>query len=228
MSREPRDYLDEDADSLWRRHGPLAGGLLAVAAIACGLYLFFGKIGGGQPPKPPEVQQISIVQPPPPPPPPPEMEEPPPPEMEEVDVSEPEPEPIAEEAAPDEPLPGDELGLDAEGVAGADGFGLKARKGGRSLIGGGDPKKWYAGVIQTDLQKLLAEVDEIRKGRYAVIVRIWIDDEGRVAQAELERGTGDSTIDKSIESALASGARLSHAPPDDLPQPIRLRISSRS
>ncbi|MEQ8663662.1 MAG: TonB-dependent receptor, partial [Gammaproteobacteria bacterium] len=158
MSIEPHDQMD-DEDSLWRRHGPLAGGLLAVLAIGLGLYVFFGKVGGGQPPKPPEVQQISIVQPPPPPPPPPQVEEPPPPEMEEVEVPEPEPEPIADDAPADEPLPGDDLGLDADGVAGADGFGLKARKGGRALIGGGDRNKWYAGVIQTDLQALLADIE---------------------------------------------------------------------
>ena len=61
------------------------------------------------------VQQVQIIRPTPPDTPPP----PPPPEPEEVDVPEPEaPEP---EAAADEPPAGEQLGLDAEGVAGADG-----------------------------------------------------------------------------------------------------------
>jgi TonB family protein len=156
------------------------------------------------------------------------MEEPPPPEMEEVEIPEPEPEPIADDAPADEPLPGDDLGLDADGVAGSDGFGLKAKKGGRSLIGGGDRNKWYAGVIQSELQSVLAGIDDIRRGRYALTVRIWIDGEGRVENAEVVRGTGDTELDEALQQALIGGTKLSHAPPEDLPQPIRLRISSRS
>lgn len=225
---EGRHHDDDSEDSLWRRHGPLLGAVGGVVVMAGGLYLFFGSIGGTQAPQAPEVQQISIVQPPPPPPPPPKMEEPPPPEMEEVDIQEPEPEPIADDAPADEPLPGDDLGLDADGVAGSDGFGLKARKGGRALIGGGDRNKWYAGLIQAELQAMLAGIDEIRRGRYNVTLRIWIDAEGRVEKAEVLRGTGDSALDGSIREALVSGAPLSRAPPEDLPQPVRLRISSRS
>lgn len=224
---EPRyDANDDGDDGLWRRYGPLATAAVVILGLAVGLYFFFGGMGATDAPKVPEIQQISIVQPPPPPPPPPQVEEPPP-EVQEVDVPEPEPEPIADQPS-DEAPPGDDLGLDADGVAGADGFGLKARKGGRALIGGGDRNKWYAGVIQTDLQALLADVEAMRKGRYAVIVRIWIDGDGRLQEAEVVRGTGDREVDDAIRRALAGGLRLSHAPPDDLPQPIRIRISSRS
>src|SRR5512134_2417325 len=76
------------------------------------------------------VQEVKILRAPPPPPP----EEPPPPPPEEVDVPEPEPQP--EPTPSDEPPPG-ELGLDAEGAAGSDGFGLAARPGGRDLVGSG-------------------------------------------------------------------------------------------
>lgn len=224
-----RDFEQQDngEDGFWRRHGPIIGGLGVIAVVAGGLYSFFGGMGATLPPEPPAVQQISVVQPPPPPPPPPEIEEPPPPEMEEVEVVEPEPEPIADDAPADEPLPGDDLGLDADGVAGADGFGLKAKKGGRSLIGGGDRNKWYAGVIQNDLQASLSGIDEIRQGRYAVTVRIWIAADGKVESVDLVRSTGNSELDRLIEHALGGGLKLSSAPPEDLPQPVRIRISSR-
>ncbi|MEX2482669.1 MAG: TonB family protein [Gammaproteobacteria bacterium] len=225
---EKREDLDDDSgDSLWRRFGPALGAAGVLLVVGGGLYLFFGSMGATDKPRPPDVQQISIVQPPPPPPPPPPEIEEPPPEIEEVDVSEPEPEPIADDAA-NEPPPGEDLGLDADGVAGADGFGLQAKKGGRALIGGGDRNKWYAGVIQTDLQSLLADIEEIRKGRYAVVVKIWIGADGQLEQAEVVRGTGNADLDAAIKRALGGGLRLSHEPPEDLPQPIRLRISSRS
>ena len=219
---------EEEQDSKIKRLIPVLGGISVVVVMAALGYAAVNSLGGTAPPKPPSIQEISLVQPPPPPPPPPKMEEPPPPEMEEVEVPEPEPEPIADDTSADEPLPGDELGLDADGVAGADGFGLKAKKGGRGLIGGGDPNKWYAGVIQSDLQEWLADVDEIRKGRYAAIVKIWIGTDGAVQDAQLEKSTGDTDLDSAIERALSAGFRISRAPPEDMPQPVRLRITSRT
>lgn len=218
----------EDEDSKLKRFGPAAGGAVLIALFLAGVWYLYGQIQGVAAPEPPAVQEISLVQPPPPPPPPPKLEEPPPPEMEEVKVPEPEPEPVAKDEPADEPMPGDELGLDADGVAGADGFGLRAKKGGRGLIGGGDAHKWYAGLIQNDLQHVLADIADIRKGRYAVVVKIWIANDGSVQDSELVKGTGDEHLDKAIERALSSGLRISRAPPDDLPQPIKLRISSRT
>ena len=217
-----------DDDSKLKKLTPIIGGLAMLVGLGALGYVAINSLGGTAAPEPPAIQQISLVQPPPPPPPPPKMEEPPPPEMEEVEVPEPEPEPVADNSAADEPLPGDELGLDADGVAGADGFGLRAKKGGRGLIGNGDPNRWYAGVIQSDLQSWLAEIEDIRKGRYAAVVKIWIADDGAVEGAELEQSTGDSGLDAAIERALSAGFRISRSPPNDMPQPVRLRITSRT
>ena len=219
---------DIDDDSKIKKLAPVIGGVLMLVVIGAMGYAALNSLGGTAAPEPPAIQQISLVQPPPPPPPPPKMEEPPPPEIEEVEVPEPEPEPVADNTAADEPLPGDDLGLDADGVAGADGFGLRAKKGGRGLIGGGDPNRWYAGVIQSDLQNWLAEIEDIRKGRYAAVVKIWIADDGAVESAELEKSTGDSGLDAAIERALGAGFRISRSPPEDMPQPVRLRITSRT
>ena len=221
--------MSEDyEESKLRRLAPVLGGIAVLMVLGVLGYAAVNSLGGTAPPQQPAIQEISLIQPPPPPPPPPKMEEPPPPEMEEVEVPEPEPEPIADDAPADEPLPGDDLGLDADGVAGADGFGLRAKKGGRGLIGGGDPNRWYAGVIQSDLQSWLADIEDIRKGRYAAIVKIWISDDGAVRDAELVQGTGDTGLDSAIEQALSAGFRISRAPPVDMPQPVRLRITSRT
>lgn len=211
----------------FRRHLPAVGGAAVIALVGWGVWLFVQSTGGVQAPVQPEVQQISVVMPPPPPPPPPEVEPPPEPEMEEVEVPEPEPEPV-EQAESDEPPPGEDLGLDADGVAGSDAFGLKARRGGRGLIGGGDIHKWYAGLVQKDLQAALAAIDEVRRGRYSVVLKIWLSSDGRIENSELVQGSGDSSIDQALTSALATGVRISREPPEDLPQPIRLRISSRT
>lgn len=230
MARKDDDKLDLDSDddtSSSRRWLPWAGGVFIFVAFGAVVYAMVSALSGTPPPPQPKVQQISIVQPPPPPPPPPEMEPPPEPE-EQVDVPEPEPEPVADAEESDEPPPGEDLGLDADGAAGSDGFGLRAKKGGRGLIGGGDRNAWYAGVLQRDLQSLLSSIDDVRQGRYAVVVRIWVDDSGRIENSEIVQGSGNRSVDDALARALQGGMRLSEAPPDDLPQPIKLQISSRS
>ncbi|HMM75854.1 MAG TPA: TonB C-terminal domain-containing protein [Gammaproteobacteria bacterium] len=226
MARE-HDTAAKEHEGL-RRWLPWAGGVTIFLGFAAVVYAMVFALSGTPPPPQPKLQQISIVQPPPPPPPPPEIEQPPPEAEQQVEVPEPEPEPVAETEDSDEPPPGDELGLDADGAAGSDGFGLRAKKGGRGLIGGGDRKAWYAGVLQRDLQRLLSEIEDVRKGRYAVIVRIWVADDGSIARSEIVHGSGDGRIDDALTRALKSGIRLSAAPPADLPQPIKLQISSRS
>lgn len=222
-----RKLLQDDEAESGRRWLPWIGGTVIFLGFGAVVYAMVAALSGTPPPPQPKVQQISIVQPPPPPPPP-EMEEPPPEPEEQVEVPEPEPEPIAEAEDSDEPPPGEDLGLDAEGAAGADGFGLRAKKGGRGLIGGGDRNAWYAGILQRDLQSLLSGIDDVRRGRYAVVVRIWVDDQGTIQDSEIVQGSGDRALDAALARALQGGMRISEAPPEDLPQPIKLQITSRS
>jgi periplasmic protein TonB len=218
---------DDDDGEGGKRWLPWVGGVVIFAIFGAVIYAMVSALSGTPPPPQPLVQQISIVQPPPPPPPP-EIEEPPPEPEEEVEVPEPEPEPVAESEESDEPPPGEDLALDADGVAGSDGFGLRAKKGGRGLIGGGDRNAWYAGVLQRDLQGLLSNIESMRQGRYAVIVRIWVSDDGTIKDSEIVRGSGSAEVDAALAKALQSGMRLSEAPPEDLPQPIKLQITSRT
>lgn len=181
------------------------------------------------PPKPKQtVQQISLVKPPPPPPPP-KVEKPPPPKMkEEVEVPEPEevPEDLPEMPS-DEPPAGDLLGLDAEGGAGGDAFGLIGRKGGRGLLSDGSRFGWYAGVIKEDILDALSSAPGVRERGYTVVVKVWIDKSGGLQRYELLSGTGDQETDEALRLAFSSLSRLSEPPPEDLPQPVKLRVTSR-
>lgn len=235
MGYEDQDF--EQDRSLLDRVIPVVGAGVIVALIGGGGYWVVQNVSTDGPPKPPKTPEISLVKPPPPPPPEPEMQkqEPPPePEMEEEKVEMQEPEPIPDEI-PDEiseaPPPGTELGLDAEGGAGGDAFGLVGRKGGRGLIGGsgsGSRFGWYAGIIQRDIQTHLSGLEAVREREYTVVVKLWLGKDGSVRSTVLERGTGDPETDEALREALSRGFRLSEAPPGDLPQPVRLRISSRT
>jgi len=217
--------MDQQPETFRHRYGPILGGVALLLVFAVGAYFAFGGLRGSKAPEPPRIQEISLIQPPPPPPPPPKMEEPPPPEQV-MEEPPPEPEPIAEDAPAEEAMPGDELGLDAEGGAGSDGFGLRGKKGGRGLIGGGDRNRWYAGVLQRELQNLLASNDDARGDKYAVVVKIWMAADGRVERFEMLDSTGNDASDAALRQTL-SGLHMKDSPPEDMPQPVKLRIVSR-
>ncbi len=197
---------------------------LAIVGLLVGLLLLIRNWMASAPaPSKPVAQEVRIIRPPPPPPdvkPP-----PPPPPEEEVDVPEPEPQP---DTPNNDPPPGEQLGLDADGSAGSDGFGLAARKGGRELVGsGGSVYAWYAGLVKGEILDRLSDDDRIRRGAYSVSVRVWVSADGSVERVRLGQSTGDRDRDRAIESAL-SGQRISKSPPADMPQPINIRIVSRA
>ncbi len=215
--------------SFLHRHGPLMGGIFAILLCVTGAWWSLRQLGETQAPLVAEVQQISIVQPPPPPLPPPVVEQPPPPEQTVEELPEPEPEP---EAAPDEPPPGDDLGLDADGVAGSDGFGLAAKRGGRGLIGGGSGNAiiWYGQKIGSELSAALRTLleEDIRNREFSVLTRVWVRADGRIERAELAGTSGDAALDVALSDALTRlSLQLPQAPPADMPQPVKIRLDAR-
>ncbi len=146
--------------------------------IAAGIGVFWlirSFISGEPPPQKKVAQEIHIIRPPPEELPPP----PPPPPEEEVDVPDPPTEPEPDPTPSNEPPPSEILGLDAEGGAGADGFGLAARKGGRDLLAsGGSAFSWYAGLLKNEILDRLQEENRARSGAYSVLVRVWVRPDG--------------------------------------------------
>jgi periplasmic protein TonB len=171
-----------------------------------------------------QVQEVHLIRPPPPPPdlPPP----PPPPPEEKVNVPTPEDKP--DPTPSNEPPPSEQLGLDADGSAGSDAFGLAARPGGRDLLAtGGSAFAWYAGLLKTQILDLLNGEKRARSGEYSVIVRVWVRADGSVDRVSIVQSSGNRERDQAIETALSRMDRLSQAPPADMPEPISLRIVSR-
>ena len=201
---------------------PVILGVVFVGTVAIGVIWFVIDMlndDSGSAKK--QVHEVTVLLPPPPPPP--ELERPPEPEVEEeVDIPEPE-EPMPEMA--DEPPLGD-LGVDADGGAGSDGFGLVGRKGGRGLLDGG-PLGWYGHILQTSIYDVLSNEDIVRSKSYSIVVEIWITSMGKVEKVSLKEGTGVEEIDQSIKDILMEKMVLSQAPPPGMPQPIKLKITSR-
>lgn len=217
-----------DKRKLLRYLPAIVGTILAILLIA-GIYLLQGMFEKPAQTKK-QIQQISVVQPPPPPPPPPETPPPPPPPEEKTEkIEEPEPEPETPE--PEAPPASEDLGVDAEGGAGSDGFGLVGKKGGRGLLGGGGGGNafiYYGQQMQRELSEALQRDldDAARAKKYAVVANVWIAPDGALSRAELSGGTGDAAADAALRAAL-SGLRLRlPAPPPGMPQPVKIRIRS--
>ena len=209
-----------------KRHIPKIVGTLMVVAVS-GLMVYFVKGFLDAPATPKKsVQQITLLTPPPPPPP---QEKPPEPEVEEeVKIEEPEPLDEMPEEAADEAPAGEELGVDAEGGAGDDGFGLIGRKGGRGLLdGAGNPFMYYASQLQRQIEDALLNAEAVRKKSYSVVAVVWLKPDGRVLRAELTSSSGSADIDSSLVQAITSVQTAAQSPPPGMPQPIRMRISSR-
>jgi protein TonB len=201
---------------------PLLAGSAIVAIVVVVLILAIRSMMQEKKdsPKRQVAQIVKLVRPPPPPP------EPPPPPPEEK-IEEPLQQETPDEPPPDQSSPSEQLGLDAEGVAGSDGFGLAAHKGGSDLVGGGRAIfAWYTGRLKDTILTLLSDDERIRKGKYQVTVRVWVGSDGKVEQVKLQSTSGSRELDAAIESVLQKMDRMEQ-PPLEMPQPVTLRIVSK-
>lgn len=222
------DYEEENRRPRWVKPALTSGGVVVVAALVAAVIA--GVMQDTGPRKKPVVQQIAVVRPPPPPPPPKPEEKLPEPEIKE-EVKVPEPEQPQPEQASEQPPPGDQLGVDAAGSGTRDSFGLVGRPGGQDITtigggGGGDRFAYFAGVLERRLLDTLNRNDKLKARDYSVVLRVWIEASGRIERYELSGSSGNPETDSAIRAALASAGSVGE-PPADLPQPVRLRVTSR-
>jgi TonB family protein len=81
--------------------------------------------------------------------------------------------------------------------------------------------------LEDGLQGLLADTEAL-KSNYSVILDVWVDSEGRITRTELVSGSGKADIDQAIRTALPKlKAAVGKPPPDNMQQPIKIRLTAR-
>ncbi|HET7831556.1 MAG TPA: TonB C-terminal domain-containing protein [Gallionella sp.] len=212
--------------SLRRKLPLIAGGIFLLLVVTAVVFWINNFLSGTDAPKKPRPQEISLVRPPEPPPPPPKPPEEKPPEVPKEEVKLDEPPPPQAEAPP----AGADLGVDAKGDGSGDSFGLVGKQGGRDItLGGGNGSRFsgYLSSLQRSIRDELNRDDRLRKSEYKITVAIWLNKSGSVERFELMgTTTGNADLDAAIKQAL-SNMRSLREPPGDMPQPVKLRVSSR-
>jgi len=150
---------------------------------------------------------------------------------------------------------GDRLGLDTEGKAGSDAFGLVARKGGRSILSGSGPGTpggtgtgtlrgsgsgkqsllnkygWYTQIVKTEVskkvQKHMEDNGGIPKGKLETVVRVSVDDRGAIVQSQIIGSSGNHDLDKAVKQSIAD-MKLSEPPPEGMPRTMIIKVTSYS
>ena len=221
-------------------------GLVAFFAVILGtaVYVVVTVLSEDAPRKRTNVATITLVKPPPPPPP--VKEKPPEPEqikpMKQEQIITPGPQDQPKSDAQDNTPAGDKLGVDAEGKAGSDGFGLIGKKGGRSLLagGGGDGTgrlsllgkfAWYTQIVETEIRKKVSQqLDEnggVPRGRLQTVVRVSLDGHGMIVQYRIIGSSGNHKMDEAVKQSLGT-IRISEAPPDGMPRTMNIKVTSQS
>lgn len=200
----------------------IVAGAAIIAIVAWGITTLMGG-KSGKPRKPPVVTLLPD-KPPPPPPPPKEEKKPEPPKENPKDVKM-EPPKEALQPAQNEPLK-------MEGAAGDGDSAFGSGTVGREYTGGnigatGAVQGMYAGRLQRHLQDQLSRNRKLKESDYRVTVRVWLRRDGSVEKADLAQSTGNATLDELLREALLQVTAMREAPPENMPQPIRIRITAR-
>jgi protein TonB len=221
------------ASARWRRLLPRALGAMGALGLLIGLgYAIFQLVSGPKVSKPKAVAIAVLKQPPPPPPKPPEKPPEPQKVKEEVKLDEPKPEskPVDNKPADDKPASDKPLGVDADGAAGSDGFGLAANRGGRDLLTtgtGSSTGRYFTGLLQRNFFDALARNRTAPQTEFSVVVSIWLSEDGRVQRSQIVTSSGDSHLDSLIQSTLGEMPALREVPPANMRQ-VQLRLNRRA
>jgi periplasmic protein TonB len=216
------------ATKLWRRHGGMILGALALVVLAVIVWhLLSGTASTKR-----EVAATPMLMLPPPPPPPPEPEKLPEPQPDKVkpEVADIKPSPV-DKPQDDAPAPkdnSDPVTIKGDAQAGNDAFGVRAGSGGGSSGTGGLGGSSYSRYVSSILQQALARDPRTRQLVFDDIrIDVWLAADGKTARAQLVQSTGNATTDEAVLAMVRDLDRIDERPPASMRFPMRVSMRGR-
>lgn len=203
-----------------RRFKILAIGLLGMLILGLLTWGVMSLMGGksGKPRKP---STVTLLPDKPPPPPPKEEKKPEPPKEEKKEVK-------IEQLQEQAPQPAQNEPLKMEGAAGDGGGPFGAGTVGREYSGGSiGGTGTYAARLQRHIQEQLSRNRKLRESDYRITVKIWLHRDGSPERVELAGTTGSEKLDGLLQESLQQIPPLREAFPENLVQPLRIRVTNR-
>ena len=223
--------LDDDdnqsATRIWLKRIVIA--LVAMIILGALGYGISSLMSGGAPMKK-QVTTIKLIPDTPPPPPPPPPKEPPK-EQPKPDAPK---EIKLEQPKPIETPPAEQIKMEGAAGDGPSAFAAGAvnndYKGGDvKTIGsdGGAKFNWYAGIVKNQIEAALEKDKKLTEGQYKLIVSVWLKKNGDIEKLEWAQSDVNPAIEQAVKAALDNMPAMREPPPENMPQPIKLRITAR-
>ena len=215
--------------SVWlKRIGLLLLGALLLVGL---VYLAKSLMSGGSTQKK-AVTTVKLLPDTPPPPPPPPPKEPPkeqPKEMKEIKEIQ---QPKQEQTPPAEVLKmegaaGDGPSMFAAGAVSSEykGGDVGTKIGGRKGLAA---FAWFTGQVKVKVEEALAADKDLSVAQYRLVVLLWLNTSGHIERVEIQGTSNNDKTDGLIKKVLSSKQVANEAPPSDMPQPIKIRITSKN
>ena len=232
---KPRDQKPKPigrATKLWRRHGGIILGAVALVVLAA---IVWNLLSGTASTKR-EVAATPMLMLPPPPPPPPEPEKLPEPQPDKIKPEVADIKPSAVDKPQDDaPSPSkdssDSVTINSDAQAGNDAFGVRAGSGGGTTgsgVPGGLGGSSYSRYVSSILQQALARDPRTRQLVFDDIrLDVWLAADGKTARAELIQSTGNATTDEAVLAMVRDLDRIDERPPASLRFPMRVSMKGR-
>ena len=221
---------DEDTESasrIWLKRIAIA--LVVLMVLGAMGYGISSLMSGGKAVKK-QVTTIKLIPdtPPPPPPPPPKeppKEQPKPDAPKEVKMEQPKP----AEAPPAEQIKMEGPAGDGPSAFAAGAVNNDYKGGDVKTIGsdGGAKFNWYAGIVKNKIEAALEKDKKLTEGQYRLIVSVWLRSNGDIEKLEWAQSDANPAIEQAVKSALDSMPSIGEPLPENMPQPIKLRITAR-
>lgn len=199
--------------------------LLVLGAIAYGV----SALMSGSAPQKKKITTIKLLPDTPPPPPPPPPKEPPKEQPKEAPKEVPKEIPKPAEVPPAENLKMEGAAGDGPSPFAAGAVSNDYKGGDVKTIGsdGGAKFNWYAGLVKSQIENALEQDKNITQGQYKLVVNVWIKPNGDVERTDLVQSDAKDEVEQAVKAALNNMSRIREAPPEGMPQPIKLRITAR-